>query len=237
LEVVTPARLEWSLRAAQECERERASLDRHWRLRLERARHDADRAFRQYNAVEPENRLVARRLEHTWDQALLAQRALEEEHHRFQQTQPVQLSAAERTQIESLSAALPTLWNAPQTSVTEKRQVVRLLVQRVVVWAPASSQHAQVELHWTGGVMTEHQVTRSVAAWKQVGDLASLLEQLRQWHVTGWTSRRMAEALNATGRRTPHGKGFTADTVRQLLSRTASTPTSTKKKRKRTQPN
>jgi DNA invertase Pin-like site-specific DNA recombinase len=236
LQVVTPASLEWSRRAAQECERERASLDRHWRLRLERARHDVDRVFRQYNAVEPENRLVARTLEHTWDQALLAQRALEEEYHRFQQTQPVQLSAAERTQIETLAAALPTLWNSPQTSATEKRHVVRLLVQRVLVWAPSSSQHAKVELHWTGGAMTEHQVTRSVAAWQQVGDLASLLEKLRQWHVTGWTSRRMAEALNAADRRTPHGNAFTAETVRQLLSRTASTQTSTKKKRKPSQP-
>ncbi len=236
LQVVTPASLEWSLRAAQECERERAALDRHWRLRLERARQDADRAFRQYNAVEPENRLVARTLEHTWEQALLAQRALEEEYHRFRQMQPVQLTAAERTQIETLAGALPTLWNSPQTSVTDKRQVVRLLVQRVVVWAPASSQHAKVELHWTGGAMTEHQVTRSVAAWKQVGDLASLLEQLRQWHVNNWTSTRMAEELNGTGQRTPHGNAFTAATVRQLLSRTAPTRTSPKKKRKRTKP-
>jgi hypothetical protein len=236
LQVVTPASLELSLRAAQQCERERAALDRHWRLRLERARQDADRAFRQYNAVEPENRLVARTLEHTWEQALLAQRALEEEYHRFRQLQPVPLTAGERTQIETLAGALPTLWNSPQTSVMDKRQVVRLLVQRVVVWAPASSQHAKVELHWTGGAMTEHQVTRAVAAWKQVGDLASLLEQLRQWHSNDWTSSRMAEELNATGQRTPHGHAFTGATVRQLLSRTAPPRTSPKKKRKRTKP-
>ena len=95
LEVVTPAGLELSRRAAQECQRERAALDRQWRLRLERAAQEADRAFRQYNAVEPENRLVARTLERQWEEALLAQRSLEEEYHRFQQAQPVQLSAAE----------------------------------------------------------------------------------------------------------------------------------------------
>jgi len=236
LQVVTPASLELSLRAAQECQRERAALDRHWRLRVERARHDADRTWRQFNAVEPENRLVARTLEGTWEQALLAQRALAEEYHRFQQTQPVQLSAAERTQIQSLAGALPTLWNSPQTSVTDKRHVVRLLLQRVLVWAPASSQHAKVELHWTGGTMTEHQVTRSLAAWEQVEDLASLLKQLRQWHGTGWTSSRMAAELNATGHRTPHGKEFTAATVRQLLSRTAQSRACLKNKPKRSKP-
>ncbi len=231
LQVVTPAGLELSLRAAQECERERATLDRHWRLRLERARHDADRACRQYHAVEPENRLVARTLEHTWEQALLAERALEEEYHRFQQTQPVQLSAAERTQIATLAEALPTLWNSPHTKVTDKRQVVRLLLQRVVVWAPASSQNAKVELHWTGGTMTEHHLTRSVASWKQVPDLASLRTQVRQWQVTGWTSSRIAEELNAKGHRTPHGHAFTAATVRQLLSRTVQTRSSPKRER------
>src|SRR5262249_11481518 len=60
LEVVSPAGLELSRRAAQECQRERAALDDHWRLRLERAAQDTHRAFRQYDAVEPENRLVAR---------------------------------------------------------------------------------------------------------------------------------------------------------------------------------
>jgi DNA invertase Pin-like site-specific DNA recombinase len=236
LQVVTPAGLELSRRAAHDCERERSTLDRHWRLRVERARQHADRAFRQYNAVEPENRLVARTLERQWEEALLAQRTLEEEYHRFQQTQPTRLSAAERAQIDILAQDLPALWHSPQTSVTDKRQVVRLLLQRVVVWAPAASQNVKVQLHWTGGMLTEHHVTRSVAAWRQVSDLDALLEQLRQWQVAQWTSSHMAEELNATGRRTPHGQPFTAATVRQLLSRTAPTRPSPRKKRQRTKP-
>ena len=180
LEVVTPAGLELSRRAAQDCERERATLDRQWRLRLERAAQEADRAFRQYNAVEPENRLVARTLERTWEEALLAQRTLEEEYHRFQQAQPVQLSAAERAQIETLARDLPALWQSPQTSVAEKRQVVRLLLQRVVVWAPASSQEVKVQLHWTGGTVTEHQVTRPVHSWEQMADAPELWQRVRR---------------------------------------------------------
>jgi hypothetical protein len=136
LEVVTPAGLELSRRAAQECERERAALDGQWRLRLERAAQDADRAFRQYDAVEPEDRLVARALERRWEEALLARRALEEEYDRFRREQPVRLGAAERAQIEALASDLPGLWRASTTSVEEKRPVVRLLLQRVVVWAP-----------------------------------------------------------------------------------------------------
>jgi DNA invertase Pin-like site-specific DNA recombinase len=219
LQVVTPAGLELSLRAAQDCERERAALDRHWRLRLERARHEADRAARQYHAVEPENRLVARTLERLWEAALRAQRTVEEEYQRFQQTQPLRLSAAERAQIEALAQELPALWQAPQTALTEKRQVVRLLVQQVVVWAPASSQEVRVQVQWTGGTVTEHHLERPVRAWSQRTDAAALRERLRQGLAAGWTSRRLAAELNAAGYRTLRGQPFTAASVRQLRRR------------------
>jgi DNA invertase Pin-like site-specific DNA recombinase len=219
LEVVTPAGLELSRHAAQECQRERAALDGQWRLRLERAAQDTNRAFRQYNAVEPENRLVARTLERHWEEALLAQRSLEEEYHRFQQAQPVQLSEAERAQIEALARHLPTLWQTPTTSVVQKRQVVRLLLQRVVVWAPSSCQEVRVQLHWTGGTVTEHQVRRGVRGWEQVADAATVWQRVQSWHTAGWTSRRMAEALNTADHRTPHDRPFTAESVRQLLAR------------------
>jgi hypothetical protein len=224
LEVVTPAALELSRRAAQECQRERAALDGQWRLRLERAAQDADRAFRQYNAVEPENRLVARTLERHWEEALLAQRSLEEQYRRFQQAQPVQLSPVERAQIEALARDLPALWQAPTTSVVEKRQVVRLLLQRVVVRAPSSRQEVRVQLHWTGGTVTEHQVSRGVRTWGQVADAPTLWQRVRSWHAAGWTSRRMADELNAAGHRTPHGRPFTAASVRQLLARGGPSP-------------
>jgi DNA invertase Pin-like site-specific DNA recombinase len=219
LQVLTPAGLELCLHAAQECERERAALDRQWRLRLERATQEANRAFRQYNAVEPENRLVARTLERAWEKALLAERALEEQYHRFQQTQPVRLSTAERAHIEALARDLPALWEGSQTSVPEKRQVVRLLLERVVVWAPAWTDEVKVQLHWTGGTVTEHHVRRPVLAWKQMVGAAELCERVRQWQSAGWTSHRMAEELNKAGDRTPRGQLFTAANVRQLLAR------------------
>jgi DNA invertase Pin-like site-specific DNA recombinase len=220
LQVVTPASLELSRRAAEQSERERNTLDKHWRLRLERARQDADRAHRQYNAVEPENRLVARTLERQWEDALLAQRTLQEEYARFQQTKPTKLSDAERAQIETLADDLPAIWQSPRTSIEDKRQVVRLLLQRVIVWASASSDDVKVQLHWTGGAMTKHQLRRPVSAWRQLADLPALLQRIRQKRDAGWTSRRIAEDLNASEHRTPHGEPFTAANVRQLMKRT-----------------
>jgi hypothetical protein len=219
LQVVTPAGLELSLRAAAECQHQRAALDHQWQLRLERARQDAARAFRQYHAVEPENRLVARTLECRWEAALAAQRTLEEQYARFQQEQPVRLSASERARIEALARDLPAVWHAPRTAVEEKRQVVRLLLQRVVVQATASSQELWVHLHWTGGTVTEHTITRTVRSWEQVAGAAAVWQRVQGWRAEGWTSRRMAEALNAAGYRTPRGRPFTGESVRQRVAR------------------
>lgn len=78
-----PAALELSLRAVGDVQGERDRLDRQWRLRLERSRYEAERAARQYQACEPENRMVGRELERRWEQALLEQRGAEDEYDRF----------------------------------------------------------------------------------------------------------------------------------------------------------
>jgi hypothetical protein len=95
LAALEPAALELSLQAAEDTETERARLHRHWKQRLERARYDAERAARQYQAVEPENRLVARELESRWEQALIKQRQTEEDYARFESQQPSRLSKEE----------------------------------------------------------------------------------------------------------------------------------------------
>jgi DNA invertase Pin-like site-specific DNA recombinase len=221
LEVVKPASLELSCKAAEQIDRERASVDRQWQLRLERARQDTDRAYRQFNAVEPENRLVARTLERRWEETLLAERMAQEEYNRFQQTQPSRLSVEEREAIEALSHNLPAIWQSPRTSVDDKRQVMRLLLQRVMVWSSRSTEQVKVELHWTGGAMTEHQLKRTVRSWSQLTDLSDMLAQIRSSRAAGKTSRQIAEELNATGQRGPHGKKLTAENIRQLLKRTS----------------
>ena len=89
------------------------------------SRQHTARAHRQYDAVEPENRLVARTLERIWEEGLLAERALEEDYRRFQQEQPARLSVAERAEIETLARNLPAVWCSPHNGVVQKRRAVR----------------------------------------------------------------------------------------------------------------
>ena len=85
---------------------------RHWRQTLERAEYEADRARRQYDAVDPENRLVARELERQWEQKLAERQRLEEEYARFQHEQPRHLTAADRERIRRWRPTCPALWHA-----------------------------------------------------------------------------------------------------------------------------
>jgi DNA invertase Pin-like site-specific DNA recombinase len=219
LVALEPASLELSLAAAERIESERAELERHWQLRLQRAQQDADRAFRQYDAVEPENRLVARSLEARWETALSGHRALREEYDRFRASRPLVLSPSERRAIAELSQDLPSLWHAP-LSVAEKRRVVELLLEKAVVHG-GPGERVQVCLHWTGGVVTEHEVTRRVHCWSALSTYDAIVSHIRTQCAAGRTSSEIATSLNAAGYRTCRNSPFTSTNVRQLRKRAA----------------
>jgi DNA invertase Pin-like site-specific DNA recombinase/uncharacterized protein YndB with AHSA1/START domain len=220
LQALAPAALELSLQALQQAHQERDRVHGQWKLRLERAAQEVGRAERQYQAVEPENRLVARTLEQRWEEALRAERALHEEHDRFLRAQPQQLSAAERTRILALASDIPTLWHSPQTTGAERKEIVRLLVERVVVHVRADSERAEVEVSWRGGLTTRQAIVRSVSRYESLSDYPRLLERIGQLRDDGLTIAQVARQLNQEGYRTPRSrKGYTSTSVRKLLSR------------------
>ncbi|MBB5109655.1 recombinase family protein [Streptomyces spectabilis] len=109
LEATAPAALEVSLQIAGQAQHQRDQVDRIWRQRLERAEYAAARARRQYQLAEPENRLVVRELEKSWEHALAERQQLQDEYDRFTAARPRLLTAAERDQIRALAADLPAV--------------------------------------------------------------------------------------------------------------------------------
>ncbi len=218
LAALEPASLELSLAAAERIEAERAELERHWQLRLERARQEADRAFRQYDAVEPENRLVARTLESRWEETLAEVRTLTEEYDRFRASRPLSLSSAERRAIEQLSTNLPRLWNSPSLAVAEKRRVVELLLEKAVI-SSDGDERVTVELHWSGGTVTSHEIRRRVSRWSDLSNYESILSHVTELGSRGCTSGEIATSLNDHGYRTCRDTSFTSANVRQLRKR------------------
>ena len=156
LAALRPGALELSLAAAEDVIRERSALDENWRQRLERARTQAARIERQYQAAEPENRLVQRTLERRWEEALQEVRRLEEEYARFRRTQPTALTPQEVDQIRELAGDLPALWDAPTTTPTDRQRIIRFLVERVEATVEGTTDQVRVSITWAGGQRTLH---------------------------------------------------------------------------------
>lgn len=219
LRALEPAALELSLQAHEDVERERQRLHQHWHQQLERADYQVDRARRQYEAVEPENRLVARELEAQWEKALIHLRQLEEEYARFQQELPASLSRADREAIRALAQNITQVWDAPTTTPVDRQVVIRHLIDRVEIQIEQTSENVAVTIHWKGGLITQHQMIRPVRRYRQLRLYQQLLDRVKELRNAGQDSPTIAAHLNAEGFRTPKGKSFTAQTVRTLFSR------------------
>jgi hypothetical protein len=218
LMALEPATLELDLAAADEIQQERARLHRNWQQRVERARYETERARRQYDATEPENRLVARELERRWEAALKERRHLEEEYARFSRSQPEGLSASEREQIRAWAQALPTLWQAPTTTPADRQRVVRLLIDEVVVTVRGESEWVDVTICWGGGLESRHALVRPVQRYRQMADYGSLVDRIDELRRAGRTLAGVAEQLNREGFHPPKRSArFTSAILAGLL--------------------
>jgi DNA-binding MarR family transcriptional regulator len=218
LAAVAPAALEVSLAAAGQAQAQREQVDRIWRQRLERAGYQAERARRQYQLVEPENRLVARQLEKDWEAALAERQRLGEEYDRFTAARPRTLTAAEREQIRALAGDLPAVWDAPTTTDADRKQLIRHLVEQVRITVLGTSEEVDVEVTWAGGHRTAGRVTRPVAALSQLSYFPQLRQRAAELAAAGCTAAEIAQSLNAEGLRPPkRAAAFAQNSARDLL--------------------
>jgi DNA invertase Pin-like site-specific DNA recombinase len=219
LAALEPAALELSLAAAEHIEAERADLARLWEQRRERAAYEAERARRQYDAVEPEHRLVARTLERQWEAKLAAREHLEEEYRRFRRARPRTLTADERAAIRQLAADVPALWAAPSTTAADRKELVRQVVERVVVDAAGASERVRVTIHWIGGRQTGGTVLRPIRHSHDLHRYAEICERIRALTEEGLPAHEIAAQLTAAGYRPARGGAFGVQTVRSLRQR------------------
>ena len=218
LEAMKPSALEVSLQVAADIEKERKGLMVHWEKQLERACYEVERASRQYNSTEPENRLVVRTLEKKWEEALSAEEKLKQEYARFLNEQPSVLTETERKAIQQLASDIPGLWSASTTTSKERQEILRLLIDRVIVLVEGNSEKVYVEIHWCGGYKTQTSLVRPVAKLEQLSYYNQLLERVI---ILSGENRRfadIAEQLNQEGfRPAKRQEKFNASMVSSLL--------------------
>lgn len=199
LRALEPAALEISLQAADEIALERQGLHQQWQHRLERAHDQVERAARQYHAVEPEYRLVARTLERQWEEALATEGHLQADYTRFQAEQPATLTVEEEQAIRRLATAIPAFWQAPTTTAADRQAIVRQLLERVVITVRGESEQVEAQIHWLGGYATQATLIRPVARLDQLSYYPQLVARVIALHAAGEGPSAIARQLNAEG--------------------------------------
>jgi DNA invertase Pin-like site-specific DNA recombinase len=208
LAALTPAGVKAALAAAESLEQNHDAALKQWRLQIERAQYEAQRAERRYRAVEPEHRLVARGLEREWEQALTSLAAAEAELAMRERQRPRTLTATEREQLLGLGADLGRVWSAPTTTDRDRKQLLRCLIEEVILDVARQERRATLTIRWRGGAITELAVPlpRHQPTIRTDEDTIALLQRL----AVHYPDATIAGILNRQGRRSATGERFTA---------------------------
>ena len=202
-------------RRAERLEADRDAALGQWRLGVERRRYEASRAERRYRAVDPDNRLVARGLEREWEQSLTRARGRKAELARREQERPRVLSQDERDRLLALGPDLATVWHAPDHAPRDRKELLRTLLEEVIVTVERDKRGAHLTLRWHGGALTEIDLAlpRSRPATIRTDeDTIALVRRL----AVHYPDAVIAGILNRQGRTTARGHRFDANRVGNL---------------------
>jgi DNA invertase Pin-like site-specific DNA recombinase/transposase-like protein len=217
LAALQPAALHACLQAAAQLEDGHDAALEQWRRQAEQARYNAARAERRYQAVDPDNRLVARGLENAWEKALTGQAAAEAELARRQAARPRALSADERAAILALGDDLHQVWDAPATSDKDRKQLLRTLLDEVniSVHRDHDSGRAELIVRWKGGAISELTIPVKKTPQRRLRTSEDTIDLVRRLAVH-YDDAKIAWILNRQHRRTPRGLSYTAGRVQGL---------------------
>lgn len=213
LDAITPAGLDAALLAEQNIEADHEAGCAQWRLQLERARYESERAERRYRSVEPENRLVARTLEAAWEHRLGELAAAEAELARRLSSRPGPITDGERTRIKPLGTDLKMVWEASTTSDRDRKELLHTLLDEVNIAVAESTAH--VIMRWKGGAVSELDVGLKGRFIPPIRTDEETIDLVRRLAVH-YPDAVIAGILNRQGRRTALGDRFTQGKVGNL---------------------
>lgn len=218
LETLRPAALELSLKVVEDESLRRKQLGKQFQQQRERARYEARLAQRRYEAVDPDNRLIAARLEKQWELSLQTELSTEAEYENVTQQKPLQLSDEERQRIIALSKDVPAVWRSSTTCFKDRKEIVRCLVEKVIARTEENTEMVDVTIHWFGGYTSQHRIARRVGKYSQLQSYSKLKTRLIELRRQGRSAPKIAVVLGEEGFAMPkHGCQLTVDMVEYLL--------------------
>jgi DNA invertase Pin-like site-specific DNA recombinase len=216
LAAVQPAAIEAALLASEEQMQEHDDAMAALQRDLEAARYAAQRAQRQYDAADPENRLVTGELERRWNQALQRVNDIENRIHCHAAEEQCTATATPE-EFTNLAEKLDLVWNDPRTDARLKKRIVRTLIQEVVADVDSGGGEVILVIHWKGGLHTEVRVPRRRRGYNNAHTDKGLVEAVSLL-ANICNDEFIAGVLNRNGHRTGRGNRWTKERVTALRS-------------------
>jgi DNA invertase Pin-like site-specific DNA recombinase len=215
ISALAPVGVESALLAAERLEADQDAALAQWRREVERARYDAVRAERRYRAVDPENRLVARGLETEWEKALKDLKTAETELAERERIRPRALSPEERAAILALGKDIDCVWNAVITTDRDRKELLRTLLEEVLIDVKREDYEAHLSLRWRGGAINEIKVALPRSQPSPIRTDEDTVELVRRL-AAHYQDAVIAGILNRQERKTATGMRFNINRVSSL---------------------
>ena len=212
---VTPVTIKLALAALVNLEKRDQEIGAQWRMRIERARYEADLAERRYEAVDPANRLIAATLETRWNDAMQRLHDLEEELAAFERKTMRAVTAEQKRQILQLAEDFPRLWSASTTSPRDRKRILRLLVRDITVVKGPASKMIKLHVRWQGGATETLELQLPPNRADAVRYPAAFVDRIRQLAVDHHDHEILA-LLRGEGHQSSTGKPLTLGTIKWL---------------------
>jgi DNA invertase Pin-like site-specific DNA recombinase len=217
LEAIRPVGVEAAFGAVEALERRSETLRMEWENRIDQAEYEAGLARRRYEAVDPDNRLVAANLERDWEERLREVDKLRREFAKRAAKPPIRISSEQREKVRALTKDLPRLWRLKSTKQSDRKKVVRLLMRDVWLCQEDEPRRTRIRIHWQTGAMTEGTVPRPLPLHITTRTSEEVIARVRELYDERKSYKEISEQLNLEGLRTGRNKPFNVHRVDYLI--------------------
>jgi len=184
LSIMVPSQLEIALKVIRSIEETEKSTENSWKLALERAQYEADRAERQFMLSEPENRLVVRALENAWNQKLQALEQAKQDYSAFCSKKAWYPTESEKEDILRLAQQIPVVWKSKTSTPSQKKRIVRILIEDVTVMAEPGKAEFFIGIRYRSGFSETFPLKKPQKRYDEVRHAESTISLIRNLSAT-----------------------------------------------------
>jgi len=215
IEILTPENVAIALSAMAEIEKRNDSLNKHWKMNIQRCQYQADIAQRRFEQVDPANRLVAASLEKAWNQELEKLTLVKSEYQQYQAKRDTEFPLHNKAQVSRLAKEIPTLWNKT-TNLKDKKRIVRLLISDITVNRTNQKKTISLNIRWQAGPLEQILVKMPPNAADKVRYPQATVEKVKSLTLQYGDDKKTVAILNEQGILSATGKTFTRDMIQWI---------------------